>query len=208
MVVHDVGKVVCGQLVSALIEHLVVQNVALYLDVAADHIVHVHLYSGLHLEAYHILFAVGDAALHLLLRKSERVGHLLTCTCVVLEVLHSSTLGFELFGRIEGDVSLVVSKELVNVLLVYGATLALTVRTVIAAEAHTLVKLDAEPAERFDDIFLCSGNEAVRVGVLNAEHQVSAVLAGEKIVIQCCTHTTDVQRSGRTRCEAHPYFSL
>ena len=36
----------------------------------------------------------------------------------------------------------------------------------------------------------------------------AAVLTGEELVIQCCTHTTDVQRSGRTWCEAHPYFSI
>ena len=77
-----------------------------------------------------------------------------------------------------------------------------------AAEAHALVELDAEPAERLDDVLFGTRYEAVGVGVLDAEDEVAAVLTCEEIVVQCCTDATDVQRARRTWCEAHPHFSI
>ena len=109
VVVDDVGQVVCRQLVGTLVEHLVVEDVALDDDVSADHVVDVYVDARLHLEANHVLLAVGDATLHFLLRQCERVVHLAACACVVLEVLNLGTLSLKLLGRVEGDVSLVGS---------------------------------------------------------------------------------------------------
>ena len=109
VVVDDVCQVVCRQLVGTLVEYLVVEDVALDDDVSAYHVVDVHLDAWLYLEANHVLLAVGDAALHFLIRKSKRVGHLAACACVVLEVLYLGTLSLKLLGRVEGDVSLVGS---------------------------------------------------------------------------------------------------
>ena len=109
VVVDDVSQVVCRQLVGTLVEHLVVEDVALDDDVSADHVVDVYVDAGLHLEAYYVLLAVGDTTLHFLLRQCERVGHLAACACVVLEVLYLGTLSLKLLGRVEGDVSLVGS---------------------------------------------------------------------------------------------------
>ena len=172
------------------------------------HVVDVHLDARLYLEANNVLLAVGDAALHFLLRQSERVGHLAACMCVVLEVLNLGTLSLKLFRRVESDVSLVGSQQLLYIFLIYAAALALSVRTMFAAEAHALVELDAEPAERFDDILLSARYETVGVGVLDAEYEVAAVLASEEIVVQCCAHATDVQCSCWTWCETHPHFSI
>ena len=109
VVVDDVSQVVCRQFVGTLVEHLVVEDVALDDDVSADHVVDVYIDARLHLEAYYVLLAVGDATLHFLLRQCERVGHLTACACVVLEVLYLGTLSLKLLGRVEGDVSLVGS---------------------------------------------------------------------------------------------------
>ena len=208
VVVDDICQVIGRQLVGTLVEHLVVENVALYLHVATNHVVNMHLDARLNHEANHILLAVVDATLHFLLRESERVGHLCTCLGVVLEVLNLGTLCLKLLWSVESNVSLAVGKKLVDIFLINGATLALTIRAVLATERHSLVKLDTEPTERLNDIVLSPRHKTMRVGVLNTEHQVAAVLTCEKIVIQCCTHTTDVQRSCWAWREAHPYFSI
>ena len=127
---------------------------------------------------------------------------------VVLEVLYLVALGLKLLGSVEGDVGLVVGKKLLYVFLVDGTALALAVRTMFATEAYALVELDAEPAERLYNVVFGSRNETVGVGVLNTENEIAAMLTREEIVIQCCTHTTDVQGSRRTWCEAHPHFSI
>ena len=62
----------------------------------------------------------------------------------------------------------------------------------VAAVAYALVELDAEPLERLDDVLLRTGNEAVGVGVLNAEHEVAAVLARKEIVVERGAHTADM----------------
>lgn len=119
------------------------------------------LLARLHLEAYGILHTVVDELSPLLFGQSQRVAHLHACGSVVLEVLHFGTLGLQLLGCVEGIVSLAGLKQLVNVFLVDLAALALAVRTVASTEAHALVELNAEPSERFQNVFLSTGNKTV-----------------------------------------------
>ena len=147
MVVYDVGKMVSGQLVSTLIEHLVVEDVALDDHVAAYHVVDMHLDTGGDEEAHHILLAVGYHLAPLCLGERQRVSHLHAGACIILEILYLGALGVKLLGRVEGIISLAVGQELVYVLLVDVATLTLAVGTMVATEADALVKLDAEPLE-------------------------------------------------------------
>ena len=147
MVVHDVGKVIGWQLVGTLVEHLVVEDVALYHHVAAYHVVHVDFLSRPDEEAHHVLLALGNHLLHFLFWQCQRVAHLHARVGVILEILYLLSLGLEFFGRVEGDVCLALVEQLLHVFLVYVAPLALAVRAVAAAEAHALVELDAEPLE-------------------------------------------------------------
>ena len=130
-------------------------------------------------ETHYILLAVVDATLHFFLREGERVGHLHTCLGIVLEILNLRTLSFKLLRSVECYVSLAVGKKLVDIFLIYGATLTLTIRAVVATERHSLVKLDTEPTERLDDVIFGSRHKAMRVGILDTEHQVAAVLTRE-----------------------------
>ena len=138
---------VCGQLVGALVEHLVVEDIALYHHVAADHVINVDLFARLDEEAHHVLLAVGNQCIHLLLWHGEGIAHLHACVGVILEVLYFLALGVELLGGVEGDVSLALVEQLLHVFLVDVAALALTVRAVFSAEAHSFVELYAEPLE-------------------------------------------------------------
>ena len=208
MVVDDVGQMVGGEFVSALVEHLVVEDVAHDAHIATDDVVDVDFLAGLHLEAHDVLLTGLDETLGFFLAEHEGVAHGETGVGVILEVLHFFTLAVEFLGGVEGDVGLTGIEELAHVLLVDIATLALTVGTVVATEAYALVELNAEPLEGFDDIVLSAGHEAIGVGILNAEHHVAAVLAGKEIVVEGGAHTTDMKRARRARRKAHANFSF
>ena len=208
VVVNYVGKVVSGQFVRAFVEHLVVEDVALDNHVAANHVVYVYVFARLNLEPYDVLHAVGNEGVNLFLGHGERVAHQVARVGVILEVLYFLTLGLKLLGSVEGDVRLAVGKQLVYILLVDAAALALAVRAVRAAEAYALVELDAQPAERLDDVFLRPGDEARGVGVFNPEHHFAAPLAREEVIVQRGAHSAYVERTRRTGRKAHPCFSF
>ena len=167
MIVHDISQVVSRKLVGTLVEHLVVENVALYLHVTTNHVVDMHLdarlnhhlhiatnhivdvdfLSWFYFETYGILLAVCDELVHLFLRKGERIAHLHTGVGIILEILDFSTLGLQFLWSIKSDVSLAVVEKLLYIFLIDVTTLALTVRTMLTTEAHSLIKLDAEPLE-------------------------------------------------------------
>ena len=109
-----------------------------------------------------------------------------------MEVLHLIAFLLQFLRRIEGDICLAVGKQLVHILLIDTAPLALTIGTILAAEVHALVKLDAQPVERLNDIFLGTRHETVGVCVLNAEHQIAAMLACKQIIIQGGAYATDM----------------
>ena len=183
------------QLVGALPQHLIVEDRAVDADVAANDVVDVYILPRLDEEADDVGVTLGDEAVGLFLAECQRVAHLSARRGVVLEVLHLLALGGQFLGRIEGDVGASGIEKLFDIFLIDLLALVLAVRAVVAAEADALVELDAEPAERLQDIFLGSGHEACRVGVLDAEDELAAVLAGEEIVVQSCADAADMQRS-------------
>ena len=54
MVVNDVGKMVCGQVVCTFIQDFVVQNAAVDAYVSANHVVHMDVLSRFNQETYHV----------------------------------------------------------------------------------------------------------------------------------------------------------
>ena len=156
VVVHDVGEMVSWQLVGTLVEHLIVEDTAVDTHFSANDVVHNHVPSRLNQEANHILLAFRNQLLDLFFGESQRVAHLHSGACIVLEILYLSAFGIEFLGCIKGDVGLAVVEKLVNILLVDVPALALAIRPLIASEAHTLVKFDAQPFERLNDVFFRS----------------------------------------------------
>ena len=192
VVVDNVCQVVGGQLVGTLEEYLVVDDVGLHADFTTDKVVDQHLAARLYFETDYILLALCYQLLHFLLRKSQRITHLTTGMRVVLEILNLSTLLLQFLWRVKGNIGLVGIQQLLHIFLIDVAALALAVRSFVATERHALVELDAKPMERLDDILLRTRHEAVRVGVLNTEHQVAAMLLGKQVIIQGCAHTADM----------------
>ena len=71
MVVHDIGQMIGRQLVSTLIEHLIITDIALHTHLTTDEVVDQDLLTSLNLEANHILLALGNQLVHLFLRHSQ-----------------------------------------------------------------------------------------------------------------------------------------
>ena len=127
---------------------------------------------------------------------------------VILEVLDLRTLGLQFLRGVEGYISLARIEQLLDILLIDITALALAVRAFVATKRDTLIKLDAQPTERLNDILLGSRHKTVGVGVFNAENQVAAMLLGKKIIIQCGAYATNMQSPRRTRGKTNSYSSF
>ena len=147
MIVNDIGKVISRQLVSTLIKHLIVKDICLYTYLTTDKVVDEDLLTGIDLKSDNILLAIGDKLFYLLLWQGQRVTHLTASVAVVLEILYLLTLCLQLLWSVESDVCLVCIQQLLNILLIDVTALTLTIRTLVATKAHTLIKLYAEPFE-------------------------------------------------------------
>ena len=142
-----------------------------------------------------MLLAGINQALYLVGGEAQRVAHRQARRCVILEIGDFLALGVELLGRVKGDVGLAVIKQLLDIVAIDVTALALLVRPEITALAHTFVNADAQPFQGFVDIVLSARHKAGRVGVLDAENHVAAMLAGKQVVIQRGTRATNVQRT-------------
>ena len=208
MIIHDVGQVIGGQFIGTLVQHLVIENLTLYDDFPTDQVLNVNFLTWINLEADHILLSFADQGINFLLRQRQGVAHHATCTGIILEILDFIALGLQLLRGVESNVSLTGCQEFLYIFLIDITTLTLAIGTILATKTHALVELDTQPLERFDDIFLSTGHETVRVGILNTEHKVTPVLTGKQIIIQCCTYTSYVQSTRRTGCKTHSNSSF
>jgi len=91
--------------------------------------------------------------------------------------------------------------------LANGGTDVLTLRTTLDAQAersrHEYIALN----KRIEDLLDVLRRRALAVGVLDAQHQLTAVVADEQPVEQRRTRAADVQRARRRWCEASPHAS-
>ena len=62
----------------------------------------------------------------------------------------------------------------------------------IATKTYAFVKLDAKPSKRLNNIFLCTRNNTIGVGILNPLDKVAMMLTGKQIIKQRRTHTANV----------------
>ena len=208
MVVHDIGQVIGGQVVGALVEHLVVENRGIDGHLAAQQVVHLHVASRLYQESHHVWCAGSHEGLHLPGGKRQGVAHLQAGRRVILEVGSGRAGSLKLGGGVESYVGFPRIEQLLHMGAVDVAALALLVGAVGATLAHTLVDLYAEPGQGFVDILLRSGHESLRVGVLDAENHVAAVAAREEIVIESGADASDVERPRGRGGESHSYFTV
>ena len=98
---------------------------------------------------------------------------------IVLEVLNLSTLLLQLLWGIKSNISLTIVQQLLNILLIDVATLALAIRALVSTKRDTLVKLDAQPLKTLYDILFSARDKAGGISIFNTEHQITAMLTGE-----------------------------
>ena len=210
MVVYDVCKVVSGEFIGPFPKHFVVQGIGVHLHVAADEVVHLDNAVKGHLEADGPVRGGFQKALNFGFREAQGIAEAAAGGGVVHEGL---TFGFGLrpaCGKFIGAVKRVIGPallyELLCVLAVEGLALALAVRGMgmfcrcflnYLSVFHSFVGDDPAPVKGLYDVLLRSRHKAVGVGVLYTDNEISALLLGIEIVIQCRTHAAHVQRTGR-----------
>ena len=111
---------------------------------------------------------------------------------VVLEVLNLGTLRLQLLWGIEGNIRLIGIQQLLDILFINVATLALTIGTLVATERNAFIELDTQPLKTLDDILLGSRHKTCGVGIFNTEHQIAAMLTGKQVIIECGTYAANM----------------
>ena len=104
--------------------------------------------------------------------------------------------GFELFGGFEAAVGGAVFEENLDVLAVDLGAFGLAVRAVGAADVGAFIPGEAEPVEGVEDLLLGGGDEAGAVGVLDAQDELAAALAGVDEVEQADVGGSNVGVAG------------
>jgi len=109
--------------------------------------------------------------------------------------------GVELFARLHGVVGLAGVEQPAGVLVIQLAALRLVVGPVRSADLRTLVPLQSEPAQVFEQLLVRRLDVAGLVGVLDAQHEFPAQPLGQQVVEQRRPRSADVQIAGRRRRE-------
>jgi hypothetical protein len=91
--------------------------------------------------------------------------------------------GFELFGGVEGVIGMAGFDELLGVFGVDGFPFALAIGAVGAGLFGGFVGLQAGPFEAVEDISFGAGDKPALIRIFDAEDEVAAMFAGEKIVV-------------------------
>ena len=198
VVVHHHGQVVRG--IPVRFEQDVVAHFAvLERDLAAEFVANHDRAFRRSLQPHHVPLAGFGAALLLF------AGYVPAATVVAdrtTEALLLLAHLLELFLGLERPVRMPLVQQPVDVLPVDGKTLGLLVRSVVAADARTLVGLQAEPAHHLEDAALGGGVVPLAVGVFEPEQKLPTVLLGENEVEQADVRGAHVGIPGRRRRDA------
>ena len=173
-------------------DHVIRHRTGLELDAAADQIVEDDVLVG-HADAQRGLAAL-RAERGLLLLGQVAVEP------VIAELGRTAGGDVALLDLIRRRVRLVGIpglKQAVGHLPVDGGTLGLAVRAVRAADLHALVPIQAEPTQRVEDLVVALLGIAGGVGVLDAEHEGAAGVAGFGPVEQGGADHTHMRGAGR-----------
>src|SRR3546814_20368738 len=95
--------------------------------------------------------------------------------------LHGTHL-IQALAAAEARKRMTLADQLVRVLLVDLAALALPVRAMRTANVRTLVPFDAQPAQRIVDLLLGFTGRAHLIGILDAQDELATVLSGQALV--------------------------
>ncbi|MNM94018.1 hypothetical protein D3C81_1064080 [compost metagenome] len=195
VVVDHVGQEVGRQAVG-LHQHLHVHAVPRNLDIATQQVRYYANAFARHLHADHMRLAGSQATRHFFWRQQQgttviarglATGHLLGTHLV------------QLFGGAEAREGMAHVDQLLGVLLVDIAALALTVRAMRAADVRAFAPLDAEPAQGVEDLLFGLTGRTQLVGIFDTQDEFAAVLLGKAVVEQGDISGADVGIASRRR---------
>jgi len=134
-----------------------------------------------HLHAHHVRLAGGDALLCFLCRQMHAVPVIARgfLACLLL-----GTHLIETFSGAEAGEGMTFGNQLIRILLVDVAPLALPIRTVRPAHIRPLVPFDTQPAQGIEYLLLGLARRAQLVGIFDTQDELAAVLASKAQVEQ------------------------
>ena len=188
MVVDDVREVI-GRHAIALQQDLILELLVLYRDIAVQHIEIGRFTAERHLLADDVGIAVFQVLVNDLLR----------------QVAAGAVIAAEFAGRVilvriaEAVIGMAEFDELFGVFLVYGFALALDVRSVVAAEARSLIGDDVGSSERILYEIHGISDIARLVGVLDAQDEIAMLGFREQIGVERSAQIADMHITRRAR---------
>ena len=211
VVIHDVGQVICRQLIRAFPKDFVVQSIGVDFNMPADQVVHRHHGVLGHLETDGPVGGLTKQPCGLLFAQCQGIAQRKAGLLVIGESLSArlrcTAYSLELLRGVECVICISVRDQLLGILAVDAAPLALPVGRVrmalrrrlydAAVGVHSLVGSDPAPFQCLDDVFLGSGYEAVGVGILDAEDEVSSALFCKQVVVERRADPAHMQGAGR-----------
>ncbi|MNS72365.1 hypothetical protein D3C72_1057730 [compost metagenome] len=180
VVVDHVGQEVGRQAVG-LHQDLHVHAVPRDFNITTQHVRHHADAFARHLHADHMGFASGQATGDFFLGQQQRAA------VVTRGFTASHLLGahlVQLFGGAEAREGMAHFDQLLAILLVNVAALALTVRTVRAADIRAFAPVDPEPAQGVENLLFGLAGRTQLVGVFDPQDELTAVLLGKAVVEQ------------------------
>ncbi len=193
VVIDHVGEEV-GRQAIGLHQYLHVHAIPADLDGAAQHVVDLTHAFARHLHPNYMGFTSSDATLSFG-RIEVHAMAVITRRFLVRHLLGTHLI--QALAAAEARERMALADQLVRVLLVDLAALALPVRAMRTANVRTLVPFDAQPAQRIVDLLLGFTGRAHLIGILDAQDELAAVLSGEAQVEQRDVGSTDVGIAGR-----------
>src|SRR5574344_262752 len=177
MIVDNICEVISRKFIGTLIKHFIIQDITHNAHITTNKVIDMYSFTRFHFETYHILVTICNQFVYIFFGYRKRITHQASCMGIILEVLNLRTLRFKVLWRIKSNISLSSVKQLLDIFLIDITTFTLTIRTMITTKTYALVKLDAEPFERFDDIFFGTRYKTMCIRVFYSENQIATMLA-------------------------------
>ncbi len=188
VVVDHVGQEVRRQAVG-LHQHLHVHAVPRDLDVTAQHVRHhAHAFAR-HFHADNVRLAGSQALGHFFFREQQRAA--VIAWGFATRLLLGAHL-VQLFGGAEARESMAHVDQLLGVLLVDLAALALAIRAVRATDVRAFRPGNAQPAQCIKNLLLRLTGRTQLIGVFDPQDEFTAVLLGKAVVEQGDVSSADV----------------
>jgi hypothetical protein len=205
VVVYDVRQMVGRQAVG-LQEHLIVHLFRVKRHAAAHLVLKVDGPLARHLQAHHVIVALVEFALHLLVVHRQRVLHVATGGGVIrrraVTAIRLLAQGLQFLLRVEGIVGRARVHQFLGVLAIEITALGLPVRAVVAPHLRPLVVRKPRPRQRVDDVRFRVFHVALLIGVFNPQQKFPVVLAGNEIVVERRPEASNVEKPRRTGSKA------